>query len=556
MQKREKILGVVLIASLGAMFGWPYLYNTFFSPLQEMEARIESLSNEKDLLWKQQLDLAKKDADLKGWYALSLPPNPENAQRLYLEWLTNLAHLSGFENLKVTLERRVDDSVVSVTIPVMIEGRAKLREIAEFLERFESVDLLQRIARCELASPSNEGDPELNVTILAEGLSIKNAVERARLFPQTELFEEISKDATKLTVVSNKGFPETLPFCVRLGAEFLNVTAIDGNTWTVQRGVERSYSDHHDAGLSVELFPLRMNADPAALSTRMLGLNLFTKPVPQVEYKPRLGESKPPAVIRGKAWTWKLDVAGWNPAFGTPKFELLSGPPGLELNERNGTLQWRSTAQAELGNHSVEMLIWGTNGRDAGFTPTLALRVRDPNQPPALSVEGPLQFFIGRESKVQLPATDPDGNGKPLSFALENGPTGMTLDSRTGELSWKPGDDSMPQKVDIRVKVTDGDELPESTTVTIPVTLAEDSARFTYLTGSVKRTSGQEEAWINDRATNQSRVLQPGQTFQIADFELTLETIGPTYVIVKRGDRKYRWRFEEPLTDMKPETGA
>ncbi|HWL09473.1 MAG TPA: hypothetical protein VNQ76_13780, partial [Planctomicrobium sp.] len=240
MKNREKILAILLGAVVVAWVGLPYLENTFFAPLRELEGSIVKLTDEKDRLWKQQLDLAKKDAEVKQWKSLSLPPNPENAQSLYLEWITNLALLSGFDISKMTLGRRADDGTVSVTIPVTIEARANLRELVDFLERFESVDLLHRIARCDVASPSSEGDPELNVTLTAEGLSLKTAPERTRLFPQTELFEPIKKDATTVTVVSNSGFPETLPFCVRIGTEFLNVTEIKENTWTVQRGVERT----------------------------------------------------------------------------------------------------------------------------------------------------------------------------------------------------------------------------------------------------------------------------------------------------------------------------
>jgi len=559
MQTREKFLAIGLGAVLVFWVARPYLEATFVAPLQKLEGDIARLTTEKDLLWKRQLDLATKEGKMKEWRSLSLPPNPENAQRLYQEWLTNLALLSGFEISKMTLDKRIEErvgnTVVSATIPVTLEARAQLRELVEFLERFESTELLQRISRCHIVSPSSEGNPELAVTLTAEGLSMKSAPERARLFSQTELFDPVVKDATKITVVSNSAFPETLPFCVRIGTEFLNVIAMEGNTWTVQRGVERTFADQHAAGSVVEHFPLRVSNRKPDLA-KYWGVSLFTKPAPLVEYKPRLSSTTPPPAIRGKSWNWKLELAGWNPAFGTPKYELVSGPPGLELNERNGTLQWRVSNQTELGNHPVSLLIWGTNGRDAGFSPTVSVRVRDPNVPPQVEDQNPLRFFIGRESTVKVSAKDPDGKGKPLTFAIEQGPNGMAIDGRTGELKWKPGDDATPLKTDVKIKVTDSDEFPESVTVTIPVSLEEDSARFTYLTSYIRRDPGGEEVWIFDRATNRTTVLAAGDNFRVADFDLTIEKIGPTFILVKRGDQLYRWKFEQPLTEMSPEKGT
>ncbi|SFI48339.1 cadherin repeat domain-containing protein [Planctomicrobium piriforme] len=556
MQTREKILGLSLGGIVIAWLGLPYLESTFLTPLRALEARATALTADKDRLFSQQLDLARKDADMKKWRGQSLPPDPLNAQRLYQEWLTNLAQISGFEIQKITLDRRVADGDTCVTIPVTIDAKAKLRELAQFFERFESADLLQRISRCDVVSPANEGDPELTITLTAEGLSLQSAPARARLFPQTELFETVKKDATAITVVSNKSFPKELPFCVRVGNEFLNVTAISGNTWTVQRGVEKTFAEEHETGSAVEQFPLRTDPALAGAAASIWNTSLFTKPAPFVEYKPQLSNKTPPAAIRGRTWNWKLDVTGWNPAFGTPNFEVLSAPGGFELNERTGTLQWKVTSQAELGTHPVELLVWGTNGRDAGFTTTVNVRVREPNQPPQLAAQSPLKFFIGRESAVKLAANDPDGEGKPLKFLLEQGPAGMTVDTQSGELRWKPAEELAPQQLEIKVKATDGDELPESVSATIPITLEEDSARFTYLTGSVRRTSGKEEAWIYDRATNRTTIVHAGETFQVADYELTVESIGPTFMIVKRGDQTYRWNFEQPLTQMTPNAGT
>jgi hypothetical protein len=549
MQKREKILAIVLAAVVFGWIGLPMLESQFLAPLKELESRQIRLTDETERLHKQQLELALKDEQTRQWRSRSLPPDPLNAQRLYQEWLTNLAQLSGFSDIKITLERRVAEGTTYVTIPVTLESRARLQELVRFLERFHSVDLLHRIARCDVASPSNEGDPELSVTLLAEGLAIQSAPERTRLFPQTELFEAVDKEADRITVVSNKGFPQAVPFRIRMGNEFLDVTAMDDNVWTVQRGVERTFAEPHSGNTGVEQFPLRANGEVAE-ATAIWMHSPFTKPAPAIEFRPRLASTSPPPAIRDRDWSWKLDIAGWNPAFGSPNYELLAAPAGMELDERSGLLRWHPTAQVERGEHSVQVLVWGTNGRDAGFTPTFRVKVRDPNQPPRIAQPEALRFFIGRQSNVRIAAEDPDGNTQQLKFVLEEGPGGMTIDPASGQLSWTPGDDLAPQEFTIRVKATDSDDLPESAVVRIPVILQEDSARFTYLTGSVTRSDGAKEAWLYDRSSNRTARLHEGERFRIADLDLILESIGPTSVILRRNDQRYQLRFEQPLLEM------
>jgi len=552
MQKREKILaaglGVVLIAWLGL----PMIESALFAPLRDLDSRRIALEDEEQRLTKRQFELARKDGSMKIWRGQSLPKDPLNAQRLYQEWLTNLAQLSGFEISKITLDRRGSEGETYVTIPVTIEARAKLRELAIFLERFESVNLLQRVARCDVGSPANEGDPELAVTLTAEGVAMKSAADRPRLFAQTELFDGVNADIQKLTVASTTGFPVKFPFCVRIGNEFLHVTGADGNTWTVQRGVEKSFSEKHETGSTVEYFPLRANLDLGPVTEQMWSTSLFVKPLPEVEYRPRLASSTPPVAIRGKLWSWKLDVAGWNPAFGSPNYEIVAAPPGIELDKRAGTLKWNVSPQIDVGKQPVQLLVWGTNGRDAGFAATVQVQVRDPNVPPRFTAPESLNFYIGRKSQVRLSAQDPDGDSTKLNYALEKGPEGMAIDSKTGELTWSPAESLPPQKLDIIVKVTDSDDLPESVTATIPVLVAEDSARFTYLTGSVTRSNGVQEAWIYDRATNHNTVVHPGEAVEIAGFRFTVESIQPTSLIVKRDGQLYQWEFEQPLTEMKP----
>ncbi|WP_437186826.1 putative Ig domain-containing protein [Planctomicrobium sp. SH668] len=552
MQKREKLLAGGLASVVVLWFGFSAYDEQFAKPLLELEGQETTLLEEKKKLFADQLTLKSKDNQVASWRKLSLPPDPLDAQRLYQEWLTTLANLSGFESTKITLERRVAEADTYVTIPITIEAKARLQQIAMFIERFESMSLLQRISRFDIVSPGTDSDPKLTVILTAEGLSMPSAPARARLFPTTELTEPIKRDSQQIKVVASKLFQSPPPFNVRIGNEFLTVTAVDGDVWTVQRGVERTFAENHDANSTVEEFPLHSsNVDPKA-TLAMWSNNLFAKPSPAVEYKPALANVTPPVVIRGKPWNFKLEVKGWNPAAGTPKFEITSAPAGLDFDEKTTTLKWQPNGNVEIGTAPVQILVWGTNGKDAGFTTTLNLRIRDPNQPPKFDKIEKLVFYTGRESTARITATDPDGDSKKLVYSLKDSPAGMSIDPSTGVLKWTPGDDQMPVELNIQVEVKDQDEFAETASIKLPIKLEEDNARFTYVTGTVSRESGDQEAMINDRATNHKAFVRKGDHLKVADFELMIEEIGNTFLIVQRLGKPYRWQFGQPLTAIRP----
>ncbi|MCA9000174.1 MAG: putative Ig domain-containing protein, partial [Planctomycetaceae bacterium] len=551
MQQREKILAGVLGASLVGWLGLPMLEDQFLAPLNELELRETQVQESIDKKFAQRKALSAKDAELTGWKGISLPPDPLDAQRLYQEWLINIAQQCGFEQpMKVTLERRIPQGETYVTIPIKLETKAKLQELALFLERFHSVDLLHRIASLQVTSPASEGDPELTVVLVAEGASMTNAESRTRLFAQAECEQDVSKETQTIEVFNETGFPEEAPFRVRIGEEFLNVIEKEGQTWKVQRGVAKTFAADHPAGSAVEHFPLKAEQSDDQDVVAMWSQSLFTKPAPEIQYDLKLASTNPPPAVRGREWRWKLDLSGWNPAYGSPNYELVSAPEKVKLNERTGELSWNVESGANVGDVSIEALVWGTNGRNAGFAPSVKVKVRDPNRPPV--VEGPqrMTFYIGRESRVSVQANDPDGTSTGLKYELEAAPEGMTINSSTGEIRWNPPETLAPQDFNVSVKVTDSDELAESVTRQIPVTLQEDSARFTYLTGTIQGSSGQHRVMITDRITNRRLTRHVGERVQVADLDLLIKEIGNDYMIVSLGEDPYRIEFEQPFAAM------
>jgi len=547
MQQREKILAGLLAGTVGIWFGLPVFESAFLAPLQDLERQETSLMEQVETKTSRRLQLAVADRDLTEWRGLSLPPDPLSAQRLYQEWLTDLAEMSGFQDTKITLDRRVPEGDTYTTIPVTLETKGTLQELAQFLERFHSVELLHRIARCDIVSKQSEGNPELELLITAEGVSIRNSKPRARLFPETIVRGELTRSERTIEVENTEEFPEEVPFLARIGSELVNVTAVQGNEWELQRGVQRTFAEDHGQDATIELFPVRDETVKPETVQQMWANSLFTKPAPKIDYDPKLASNSPPPVIQGKEWSWKMDVASWDPANGSPLFQLFDGPRGMEVDERTGTLYWKVDEDFPVGDYAVEAVIWGEGNQNAGFTAVFDVKVREPNLPPKVEPIDKARFFLGRETIVPVKAVDPEEDR--LSYALDGAPEGMRV-SPSGEIIWQPDLALETRTGEFTLRVMDSDEFQETVSLRVPFSLEEDSARFAYLVACLDLKPVGKEAWIYDRATNKKTVLHTGDQVQIADFDFKVKDIENEAIIVEQESGTYRLGFDQPLSQM------
>lgn len=554
MQQREKILAGALSGVLVLWLGLPIFERTFLEPLSELEQELSLVEGQHEQRRAARLELARADVRLKDWRAQSLPPDPLDAQRLYQEWLTNLALLSGFDELKVTLERRVRGGETFVTVPVTLEGLATTRELTMFLDRFREVSLLHRITRCHVTSPSSSGDPELQVVITAEGVSVLSAPSRSRLFPETTLAQKVGPNDALVRFEEPLLTAETLPARLQIEQEFLDVVEVVEGGYRVERGAAGSLAEAHEPGSRVAWIQLR-DVDPETTSEKGEALwvdSPFVKPAPPMEYNPRLASTTPPAAVRGKEWKWELKVASWDPSDGNAVYRVSGLPEGMTLNARTGELSWTPGDEVPAGSHPIEVEVDGSLADAPRIKTNLDIVLREPNHPPSFADVSELTFYLGRESRVQLTASDEDLPQQSLRFQLSGDvPEGMEINERTGELSWTPPESLELTTMTVSVSVTDSGVPPESTKVDVPVRLAEDSARFTYLTACLARATG-TEAWLFDRATNRKRVVKEGDRVEIADKSFRVVTIAADSILCESATGFERLMLGESVLEMTP----
>lgn len=261
MQKREKILAALFGAVILIWLGMPVIDSTFIEPVESRQNQLKVLNQQIDQREQQELELMRSAGQLGDWGAHSLPPDEHDAQRLYLEWLDDLAELSGFSDLKLSPGRRIRERKTYIAVQVSLEGTATYDQLCHFLLHFYQTELLQNIISLELTSTGTSKANRLEIKMTAEGLALTDAKPREQLFPRAKLAETLNFDSTKMKSQKNSDFPSEAPFRIRIDQEFLTVNEIDGDIWTVVRGANQTVPAQHDAGTPFELALLNQFAE-------------------------------------------------------------------------------------------------------------------------------------------------------------------------------------------------------------------------------------------------------------------------------------------------------
>jgi hypothetical protein len=578
MKPREKLLAAGLGIAFVLWMSWGLIYGVVFGPIVERSERLADLTKTVEQKEDEALLIARARKQLTDWKARSLPPDrgaatsrrPDalDAQRLYQAWITDLAQLSGMSDVVVKpgSQRRLvkagrgtQAANVYLTVPVTVVAEARFGQLATFLDHFQRVDLLHRLNKLKVTCRESEGDPLLSITLEAEGLALVDVPWRRTLFPETALAQPVGDEAGQITVAASEGFPKTTPFRVRVNNEYLTVTAVNGKTWTVARGAERTHAAKHVSGSTVELCPIKPDVpslDKEAFR-EVLASNIFVQPPPPKEYQLKLGPLGEQFLTRGQKLNYAVPATGYDPTAGEPDFRLLSeAPPGLELDRGSGKLTWTPAADQPVGKFPLKIEVRHPNAPDGKVAGEVTVVFREPNTPPKLVPPGPQVAYRGQPWKLTLNVADQESPPEKLTVKLgDNPPEGFTLDAAKKELNWTPGTAIAPGDFTVNVTITDDGVPPQSVTVPVTVKVELDTAAFTFLTGVIVE-DGVPRAMLYDRAQNKTTYLRRGDAVKVADFAGTVSEIGKDFVLLERGEELQRLRLGSNLRELQPDATA
>lgn len=554
LQTREKLLAGSLAAVIVFWLGAPWFDRNFLQPLRDAQLAVDDARAAQVAAEDAEVKIIQDKGRLDRWKGMSLPRDRDVAMRVYQEWLTDLTEVSGWPNVKVTPGRPARKGDTYFTIPVTLEAAVTWEQLGRFSELFSQMHRMHRISRLDITSRSLGGGSTVDVILTAEGLALNEGPKSNQLVPETNLDEALSLDATSVTVTDLIGFPEKTPFLARIGAELTKVTAIDGNTLTVERGLWGTPKRSHDAGDELQLLPTGPDeSDVPATLEQFASAIYFSKPVPKKSYVAKLVTGTPPQPYFNQDWTHAIKVDGWNPDWDEAVFVLQGDiPEGLEINSATGQMYWRPASASEPQKFEVEIAAMSIWDEQPKVTAKINLSAMRANLPPIADIPAALPVFFGRPAEFVLTATNPEGETDRLTYRLDGQlPQGATFDSSTAIFRWNAPVDGVPQEIDLQYTVTDNGMPPASTTRAIKLTLGDDNAYYTRLEG-IFAINDERWAFFRDMTVGQQKKVQVGDTITYADVKATIEEIGLNYVVLDQGEQRWQISPGKTLRQLDP----
>jgi len=542
MKRNEKILAGGLALVVAGYFGWPILHSIYLAPIETLEGDLAYVEGQVQDKNDQNFQLRLAAQRLSDARRRGLPGDDLDAQRLYQQWLTDLALASGL-NAKVTPNRRSPERGVYTAVEVSLEGQATFKELQAFLRRFHSVDLLHRIVRLDIESPAAEGDPQLKFSLAAEGLNLEGAPKRNFLFPQADLKDPLPATATELTLPA-KEFVAKSGDLLRIGTELATVTKIDGDRFEIARAADGTKAADHAAGVVVELLPLRRvdskkDSPPVALAGPID--NPFLKPR---KYEPRFDGFADQQLVRGGTAKMTVKVADYDAEAGPTEIELASAPEGLSLDAATGEIAWTPPADLPNGDYKVTLAA-DIPAPKQRLERTVTIKLVDANTPPTLEPVSLSEVLLGETVRVPLKGKDSSG---PVTYKLDQGPPGAAIDASSGEFTWTIPESFNPGDVSVTVSAADGGSPPLSSQQTFTIKVGENLKPFVKLAGV--GSDGSPWAWLYDQSSNRNLWLRQDQSFKAAGVEATVRSIGADFFTYQRNGEVWRMELGQSLQDV------
>jgi len=539
-QKRTKLLAAGLGAVVAVYFGRSVVTNWVMGPIRDLERKVATAEAQAEKLADQEIQLNVAQRNLKDWKAISLPGDLDSAQRLYREWVFDLARQcgfsgSGFEVIPGARSAQKEFNTVAVEIK---KAEVDLQGLARFLYLFDQSALLHRISGMKVDSPGAQGNPRLAVTLTVEGMSVTGTENRAELLPRTRLAGAIDDKAVLLKAVPNELFPVQSegfePFLVRLDRELLQVTEAGEAGWKVVRGYAGTKSVSHADLSTVELFPVLWDRREKRLEDyqSLVAASPFVLPAAAKSWSPRVAGVSDKTIRPGEtvSLTAKLDNA--DPELGTAAFALEDAAEGMSIDATNGQFTWSPAESLQPGKYSAVVAAVQSGKPDQKISTKVTITIQEQNVAPKITLQSAATVVLGREFSLQATATD-DGPVESLKYSLGGGaPEGLGIDAKTGLLKWLPARSFTPGKYDVTVNVTDGGRDPKSASAKVALDVQDDFAAMTTLTGTVAR-DGIWFAWLRNRATGVTLKLKAGEVVRISEIAAEITEITARHVLLK-----------------------
>ncbi len=156
----------------------------------------------------------------------------------------------------------------------------------------------------------------------------------------------------------------------------------------------------------------------------------------------------------------------------TVRYSLAGAPATMSIDADSGLVSW-TPADGDVANHAVQVVATDGQGGETAQSFVLTAAPEAPaNRSPLFVSQPELNFNLGTtagaSSTWEYTALALDPENDPVTYALADGPTGMTVDPATGLVSWHVTDSDLGQ-YPVTVQATDsaGNLTPQTFTLNI-----------------------------------------------------------------------------------------
>lgn len=156
-------------------------------------------------------------------------------------------------------------------------------------------------------------------------------------------------------------------------------------------------------------------------------------------------------------------------------FVLEQAPSGVALDKVTGLLKWTPTND-DVGTQVIQLRV--EDGRGGVARQRFSVVVANVNDNPVISSVPSQDATEKALYTYQVKASDPDPTQDVLSYALKKSPKGMSIDSKTGVVSWTPTNEDVGTHL-VEIEVSDGKGGSAVQSYTLNVKNVNDPPKFT-----------------------------------------------------------------------------
>lgn len=356
---------------------------------------------------------------------------------------------------------------------------------------------------------NNGGSVKINVLIPGIDLQLREAkldnnVVAAGKPVQVQIFSEVQNFGTNAspafevgyylstdkvfdandTLLTSRQYKQPLPSTARTG-QFLDKVTL-------------TLSASKTANILVVVDP--RNQVQEAIETnniKVLALNVVNRPPRITSLAVTKAIEKQNYLYEAKAFDPDSDPLTWN---------LLKGPVGMNMDAKTGKLTW--VPQPFQGSQSYDVTIEVSDGRGGVVTQSFKVAVQSVNDPPKIVSTPPKRTVSGTQFVYTARAIDPDPNDT-ISWLKTSGPTGLTIDAKTGEVKWAVPSNIAGTTVTISIQAIDTARASDTQTfqllvaqqnrppsiTTKPVLVAYEGTTYSYAPKATDPDVGDTQFW-------------------------------------------------------------